>query len=42
MVIVTDFLTGVLSAIIIWAALKRFFEPSAEQSTSGALAAQGD
>jgi MFS superfamily sulfate permease-like transporter len=28
MVVVTDFLTGVLSAIILWGLLRRFFEPS--------------
>jgi SulP family sulfate permease len=42
MVIATDFLTGVLSAIIIWAVLKRFFEATAGSLAPGAASAGGD
>jgi SulP family sulfate permease len=42
MVIATDFLTGVLSAIIIWALLKRFFEATAGSLAPGAAGAGGD
>lgn len=39
MVIVTDFLTGVLSAIILWGVLSRFFEPVAQPVPASAAEA---
>lgn len=42
MVVVTDFLTGVLSAIVIYALLYRFFDRPVAESTAGAGVATAD